>query len=89
MIRFSQPFDQRGLKRHRDDMDCGATPIPQMGGAGQHPEAMMIEFRQMLDKQKSQNNEFATMLQEFKNVLNEIKQEKRSKIETPDFDYYS
>jgi len=101
MIRLSGTIDQRVVKkRQRYDMDCGRE-----GGAAAMPTAdknadiqmsnmssvqqLVGEFRQMLDTQKLQNNEFASVLQEFKNVLNEIKQNLAKSEDTVKFNYYA
>jgi hypothetical protein len=97
MIRLFDTGDQSVTKkRHHDDMDCGgggASHANIQTGMNNISAAQSIllvgEFREMLDMQKSQNNEFASMLQEFKIVLNEIKQ-KQSKTEPQvKFDYYA
>ena len=105
MIRLSETFAAGVKKRSRHDMDCSGPgdmvpgeashipPVIQAAHQQEQPSVMIREFRQMLDMQKLQNNEFASMLEEFKNILNEIKQ-KRQKIETctdctENFDYYT
>lgn len=105
MIRLSETFSASVKKRTRHDMDLGGPgdmvydetsytpPSAIQADQQEQPSVMIREFRQMLDLQKLQNNEFASMLEEFKNILNEIKQ-KRQKIETctdctKNFDYYT
>jgi len=104
MIRLSETFVGGVKKRSRHDMDCSGdmvydetsytpTPAAHADHQQEQPSVMIREFRQMLDMQKLQNNEFAAMLEEFKNILDEIKQ-KRQKIETctdctENFDYYT
>jgi len=105
MIRLSGTIDQGvGKKRQWYEMDCGreggaashttgdTNADIQMGmNDMSSAQSLGAEFRQMLDTQKLQNNEFAGVLQEFKNVLNEIKQN-LVKIEDPDsvkFNYYA
>jgi len=92
-------------KRQRYDMDCGreggaaAMPTAAMPTADKNADIQMSnmssvqqlvgEFRQMLDTQKLQNNEFASVLQEFKNVLNEIKQNLAKSEDPVKFNYYA